>query len=235
MIGGHYHSMRILCIEDEEAIAEIVQLALEGVGYRVELASDGLHGLERAREGGWGLIVLDWMLPGIDGLEVCRRLRVQRDRTPILMLTARDTLSDELKGLETGADDYLAKPFAIERLVGRVRALLRREAVQKTNLIHLRDLEIDMSHKQVKRKGIPLALSPREWGVFELLLQHEGRPLSREQLRVRVWNDDTVVGSNVVDVYIRLLRAKLDDDAEVKLIRTVYGIGYALERPEVAA
>lgn len=224
--------MRILYIEDDDGIAEMVKLGLEAVGYSVELAFDGLTGLQRALEENWSLIILDGMLPGIDGLDICRRLRARRDRTPILMLSARGSLNDEVRGLETGADDYLAKPFAVERLVARVRALLRREAAQRTHIVRIRDLEVDTLHRQLKRGGEELLLTPREWAVFELLLRHEGRPVSKEQLRQRVWRDETAVGSNVLEVYIRLLRAKLDDSAEVKLIKTIYGIGYVLERPE---
>jgi DNA-binding response OmpR family regulator len=222
--------MRVLCVDDEEAIGQIVQMALERTGYQVELAFTGTEALERASEGGWSVIVLDWMLPELDGIEVCRRLRLRRDRTPVLMLTARDGLHDELKGLEVGADDYLAKPFAVERLVARVKALLRRDAVQKTGVVFLRDLEIDLSHRQLLRGGITITLSRREWDIFQALVENEGRPLSREQLLLRVWNDQAAVGSNVVDVYINMLRRKLDDGAERKLIRTVYGVGYALER-----
>jgi DNA-binding response OmpR family regulator len=222
--------MRVLCVDDEEAIGQIVQMALERNGYQVELAFTGTEALERDSEGGWSVIVLDWMLPELDGIEVCRRLRLRRDRTPVLMLTARDGLHDELKGLEVGADDYLAKPFAVERLVARVKALLRRDAVQKTGVVFLRDLEIDLSHRQLLRGGITITLSRREWDIFQALVENEGRPLSREQLLLRVWNDQAAVGSNVVDVYINMLRRKLDDGAERKLIRTVYGVGYALER-----
>jgi DNA-binding response OmpR family regulator len=223
--------MKILCIEDEEAIAEIVQMTLERVGYAVEIAESGTSGLERAMEGGWALIVLDGMLPGLDGLEVCRRLRLRRDRTPILMLTARDTLSDELQGLDMGADDYLTKPFAIERLVARVRALLRREVVMKTGTLQLRDLTIDLRHKHLSRGGLEIHLSRREWAIFEALLQNESRPMSREALTTKIWHDEAAIGSNVLDVYINTLRRKIDDDAEHKLIRTIYGIGYSLVRP----
>jgi len=224
--------MRILYIEDDDSIAEMVKLGLEAVGYAVELAADGQTGLLKALEEDWSLIILDGMLPGLDGLDICRRLRARRDRTPILMLSARDTLADEVRGLETGADDYLAKPFAVERLVARVRALLRREAAQRTHIVRIRDLEVDTLHRQLKRGGEELLLTPREWAVFELLLRHEGRPVSKEHLRQRIWRDEASVGSNVLEVYIRLLRAKLDDDADVKLIKTLYGIGYVLERPE---
>lgn len=222
--------MQILYVEDDDGIAEMVKMGLEGVGYTVEIESEGKAGLARALEGGWGLIILDWMLPGLDGLEICRRLRARRDSTPILMLTARDTLPDEILGLDTGADDYLVKPFAVERLVARCRALMRREAVQRSRFVQLRDLEIDLVHRQVWRKGVEIALTPREWAVFEMLLRNEGRPVSKEQLYQRIWHDDASVGSNVLEVYIRMLRAKLDDNTEVKLIKTLYGIGYLIER-----
>lgn len=224
--------MQILYVEDDDGIAEMVKMGLEGAGYSVELASDGNLGLARALEGNWGLIILDWMLPGLDGLEICRRLRARRNQTPILMLTARDTLPDEVLGLDTGADDYLVKPFPVERLVARARALLRREAVQRARFVKLRDLEIDLVHRQVWRKGIEILLTPREWAVFEMLLRNEGRPVSKEQLYQRIWHDDASVGSNVLEVYIRMLRAKIDENTEVKLIKTLYGIGYLIERPE---
>lgn len=223
--------MRILCVDDEEAIGQIVQIALERQGYQVELATSGTEALERAYEGDWALFILDVMLPELDGLEVCRRLRLRRDRTPVLILTARDGLCDEIHGLEMGADDYLAKPFAVERLVARVKALLRRDAVQKIGRISLRDLEIDLNHRLLLRGGISVSLSKREWSLFQALVENEGRPLSRESLLLRVWNDQAAIGSNVVDVYINMLRRKLDDGAEHKLIRTVYGVGYSLERP----
>ncbi|MGC4045256.1 MAG: response regulator transcription factor [Armatimonas sp.] len=223
--------MRILCVDDEEAIGQIVQMALERNGYQVELAFTGTEALERSLEGDWSLIILDLMLPGLDGLEVCRRMRLRRDRTPVLMLTARGELCDEIHGLEVGADDYLAKPFAVERLVARVKALLRRDAVQKTGRVSLRDLEIDLSHRLLFRGGISITLSRKEWDIFQALVENEGRPLSRESLLMRVWNDQAAVGSNIVDVYINMLRRKLDDGADHKLIRTIYGVGYALERP----
>lgn len=223
--------MRILYIEDEEEIAEIVAMALERAGYTVALAADGQEGLERAQEGGWSLILLDGMLPGLDGIEVCRRLRAQRDRTPLLMLTARDTVADQVKGLEIGADDYLPKPFAIELLLARVRALLRREGVQKGSVIRLRDLEIDLTFRQLTRAGQEVLLTPRQWDLLELLVRQEGRPVSRELILRRAWDAEERVGSNMVDVYINQLRKKLDEGAEVKLLRTLHGIGYALVRP----
>jgi DNA-binding response OmpR family regulator len=218
--------MKILCIEDDENIAEIVKIGLESAGWTVEIASSGTEGIELAREGGWGLLVVDGMLPGMDGIEICKRLRSGRDRTPILMLTARDTVKDEVRGLEAGADDYLTKPFSMEVLLARCRVLLRRDAREKSRYIHIDDLEVDTVNHTVKRGGIDLQLTQREFGVFEALLLREGTVISREQLRLRVWNDDAAVGSNVVDVYVKQLRSKLDDTREPRLIRTVYGAGY---------
>lgn len=222
--------MKILCVEDDENIAEIVKIGLESAGWTVEIASSGTEGIDLAREGGWGLLVVDGMLPGLDGVEICKRLRSGRDRTPILMLTARDTVKDEVRGLEAGADDYLTKPFSMEVLLARCRVLLRRDAREKSRYIHIDDLEVDTVNHTVKRDGIDLQLTQREFGVFEALLLREGTVISREQLRLRVWNDDAAVGSNVVDVYVKQLRSKLDDTREPRLIRTVYGAGYILER-----
>ena len=223
--------MRILYVEDEDEISEIVVMSLERAGYTVEVASDGLEGLERAQEGGWSLLLLDVMLPRLDGIELCRRLRARRDRTPVLMLTARDSVADQVHGLEIGADDYLPKPFALELLLARVRALLRRDGVQKGSVIHIRDLEIDLTFRQLRRAGQDVALTPRQWDLLELLIRQEGRPISRELILRRAWDAEERVGSNMVDVYINHLRKKLDDGAEVKLLKTLHGIGYAFVRP----
>ena len=223
--------MRILCIEDEDAIARVIARGLQRAGFQVEVAVDGPTGLARALEGDWTLILLDIQLPGLDGLEVCRRLRERRDRTPLLMLTARDAVPDRVRGLEAGADDYLPKPFAFEELLARVRALVRRDGVHRARVIRLRDLEIDTVARQVTRGGAEVPLTPREWGVLEALLSQEGRPLSRETILTRVWANESQIGSNAIDVYINQLRRKIDADAPVKLIHTVHGIGYVLRRP----
>jgi DNA-binding response OmpR family regulator len=223
--------MRILLIEDEEGIASVIRRGLERARYAVEVVHDGREGLCRAHEGGWSLILLDLMLPGVDGLTICQSLRSRRDRTPVLMLTARDSIPDRVRGLETGADDYLPKPFAFEELLARVRALLRRESVHRTSVIEIRDLRIDTSHRRVTRNGVEIPLTPREWGLLEALVSNEGRALSRETILNRVWEDEGRTGSNTVDVYINLLRRKIDADADAKLIHTVHGVGYMLLRP----
>jgi DNA-binding response OmpR family regulator len=218
-------------VEDEAPIASVVKRGLERAGYQVEVADEGLAGWELAKEGGYSLILLDLMLPGLDGLEICRRLRARRDRTPILMLTARDAVSERVKGLEAGADDYLPKPFAFEELLARVRALLRREGVNKSSIIQIRDLEIDTTARRVLRDGEELPLTPREYSLLEALAKNEGRTLTRELVLERVWDDEGRTGSNTVDVYITMLRRKIDADASVKLIHTVHGVGYVLRRP----
>lgn len=223
--------MRILLIEDEVGIASVIRRGLERARYTVVVAHDGDDGLIRAHEGGWSLILLDLMLPGVDGLTICQSLRARRDRTPVLMLTARDSVPDRVRGLETGADDYLPKPFAFEELLARVRALLRRESVHRTSVIDLGSLRVDTVNRRVSRDGVEIPLTPREWSLLEALAANEGRTLTRETILQRVWADEGRTGSNTVDVYINLLRRKIDTDAETKLIHTVHGVGYVLQRP----
>ena len=223
--------MRILLIEDEVPIAEVIKQGLEGAGYTVALAHDGVAGLERAREGRWALLVLDVMLPGMDGWDICRTLREERDPTPILMLTARDAVSDRVQGLDLGADDYLPKPFDFSELVARVGALLRRENIHKTRTLKVGDLEIDTRLRRVTRAGTEIALTPREYTLLEALAGREGQVLTREVILERVWLDEESL-SNTVDVYVGLLRRKIDAGQEVKLIQTVHGVGYVLRGPQ---
>ena len=225
--------MRILLIEDEVPIAEVIKQGLEQAGYTVVMAHDGASGLERAREGRWGLLVLDVMLPGMDGWEICRTLRDERDPTPILMLTARDAVQDRVHGLDLGADDYLPKPFDFSELVARVQALLRREHIHKTRTLTVGDLAIDTRLRRVTRAGTEITLTPREYTLLEALAGREGQVLTREVILERVWLDEESL-SNTVDVYVGLLRRKIDAGHEVKLIQTVHGVGYVLRSPDKA-
>ena len=219
--------MKILLIEDETAIAKVVKRGLEQAHYTVETASDGITGLEMAQDNKYSLILLDLMLPGIDGWSICETLRAERDRTPILMLTARAAVQDRVRGLETGADDYLPKPFDFSELLARVQALLRRDKMHKTRLIRIADLEMDTTSHRVTRSGQEIALTQREYLLLEALASHEGQILTREVIQERVWMDEESY-SNTVDVYIGLLRKKIDADYPAKLIQTVRGVGYTL-------
>lgn len=223
--------MRILLIEDDGDIAGIVRQGLEEERFQVDVAPDGLTGLSKAVEQEYGVILLDLMLPGLSGWEVCQRLRARRNVTPILMLTARDALQDRVRGLDIGADDYLPKPFEFPELVARIRALLRRDKVHRSRVVRVADLEIDTGARRVTRCGQEVRLTEREYTLLEALASHEGRVLTREFIQERVWFDDDSY-SNTVDAYIRLLRKKVDADHETKLIHTVHGVGYVLRADE---
>lgn len=222
--------MRILLIEDEEGIAEAVRRGLEKARYRVDATPSGEEGLALARAGAHALVVLDVMLPDLDGCAVCERLRRERYTAPILMLTARDSVSDRVRGLESGADDYLVKPFDFSELLARVRALLRRDKVHRTRVVEIGDLVIDTTARRVARAGREVALSPREYALLETLALAEGRVLTREMLQDIVWTDEAVY-ANTVDAYIGHLRRKMDSGYADKLIRTVHGVGYRIEAP----
>jgi DNA-binding response OmpR family regulator len=222
---------RILVVEDDDLISRVVKRGLEQSGYRVTVAADGESGLRLAKAGEFELLILDIMLPGIDGLQLCERLRAGRHATPILMLTAKGALDDKVQGLESGADDYLPKPFEFPELLARVRALLRRDKVHRARTIRVADLEIDTSTRRVTRSGTTITLSHREYDLLEALAASEGRILSREVIQERVWMDEESY-SNTVDVYVGLLRKKVDAGHEVKLIQTVRGVGYTLRRPD---
>lgn len=219
--------MRILIVEDEQAIASVLERGLKEAGYDTSIAASGTHGLELAQSKPFGLVLLDLMLPGMDGWQVCERLRDQGSTVPILMLTALDALDERVRGLDCGADDYLAKPFEFPELLARIRALLRRDKLHKSRILRVADLEIDTGARRVTRAGEPIKLTPREFDLLEALMANEGRVLTREIIQERVWLAEETY-SNTVDAYIRLLRKKVDSGHEVKLIQTVHGVGYLL-------
>jgi DNA-binding response OmpR family regulator len=220
---------RILVVEDEASLARFLQLELGHQGYEVATAGNGYEALGRIGDGKWDLVLLDLMLPGLDGLEVCRRIREQTD-VPVIMLTARDSISDRVKGLDTGADDYLTKPFAVEELLARIRARLRRfpRASREGDKIVVGDLVIRRDTRQVTRNGRFIPLTRREFDLLACLAENAGLVLSRETILNRVWGYDYYGGTNVVDVYIRYLRAKVDEPFGTRLLHTVRGVGYCL-------
>jgi two-component system response regulator MprA len=218
---------RILVVDDDPNILKVMKRGLGFEGYRVQVAESGEDALATARETEPDLIILDLMLPGVDGIEVCRRLRGGLN-TPILMLTARDAVRDKVAGLEAGADDYLAKPFVFDELVARVRALLRRAAPDGPEVLRLADLTIDTGAREVRRGDRKLQLTTREYELLEFLLRHPRQVLTRELIFQRVWGYDFLGESNVIDVHIRALREKLENGGEPRLIQTARGVGYAV-------
>ncbi len=224
--------MRILLVEDNRRLSDSLRLTLEEDGYAVDAAYDGNDGEEMGLVPSYDIIILDIMLPGKDGLEVCRDLRDQHITTPILMLTARDALDDRVTGLDSGADDYLVKPFEVDELRARIRALLRRESSSKTGPLKIADLVLDPATHTVTRAGQEIELTAKEFSLIEYLMRHPNHLITREMAEEHLWNYDHVVASNVVDVYIRRLRSKIDDPCDVKLLETVRGAGYRLHVPE---
>jgi two-component system response regulator MprA len=219
---------RILIVEDEEPIASFIRRGLASEGYEVDTAADGEAALAKAREARPDLVILDLMLPGLDGLEVCRRLRTAHSSLPILILTARDSVSDRVQGLDAGSDDYMAKPFALEELFARVRALLRRAGPGEPETLRFADLELDTGTRQVQRSGTRIELTSKEFDLLELFLRHPRQVLSRETIYDQVWGYDFGGESNIIEVYIRYLRQKLEADGKSRLLYTVRGVGYVL-------
>lgn len=218
---------RILVIEDEDRIRQFLQRGLSFEGYRVDTAADGQVGLDLARENPPDLVLLDLMLPGLDGLEVCRRIRQASD-VPILMLTAKETIEDRVTGLDAGADDYLVKPFAFDELMARVRALLRRSQPAQPQVYRFADLELDTGTRQGQRAGRVFDLTAKEYELLELFMRHPRQVLTRDLIFDRVWNYDFGGESNIIEVYVRYLRQKTEEDGLPRLIHTVRGIGYVL-------
>jgi DNA-binding response OmpR family regulator len=221
--------MYILVVEDEHRLAQVVRRVLEEEGHTVDLARDGEEGLAMAADGSHDVIVLDILLPGMDGIEVCRTLRRNRVDTPVLLLTALDGVEDRVRGLDAGADDYLPKPFAFQELLARLRALGRRK-VQAREPAHLEvdGLRLDLRRRRADRDGESIELSPKEFSLLEFLMRNEGRVVTRMQILDHIWGYDYATDSNLVDVYMAYLRRKVDRGNGRKLIRTVRGVGYAL-------
>ncbi len=221
--------MKILVVEDEAKTAAYLQKGLTENGFVVDVAARGDDGLRLVRVGSYDLIVLDVMLPGLDGWSVLSQLRQAQLTTPVLFLTARDSVSDRVKGLELGADDYLVKPFAFSELLARVRTLLRRGPTRPAETVQIADLELDLTRHKAARGGSRLDLTPKEFALLSLLARRSGEVLSRTLIAEQVWDMNFDSGTNVVDVHVRRLRSKVDDPFERKLIHTVRGAGYVLE------
>lgn len=225
--------MKILVVEDEPTIGEIIRQTLEESGYSVTL-NRGIEAVDAVLAETYALVILDVMLPGQSGFEITRELRKRRSQIPILMLTARDDIDDRVEGLECGADDYLVKPFDLQELRARVRALIRRDRVNKSSVIQVSDLIVDTLSRKVIRAGKEIRLTPREYTLLEALISRQGTVLTREVIQSSVWMEEDRY-SNTVDVYVMQLRKKIDQESQVKLIHTVHGFGYKLDLPEEIA
>jgi DNA-binding response OmpR family regulator len=222
-------SARLLLVEDDRRIASVLKRGLEAEGYSVDLAHDGEAGLARARAADFDVIILDRMMPGPDGLEVCRRLREAGSRSMVLMLTAKDALQDKIEGLKGGADDYLTKPFAFGEVLARIEALLRRSTTAEKPAVHrVGDLALDTATRTARRGERRITLTAKEYALLEYLMQMAGVVVTREELLSNVWNLNFDPGTKVVDVHIRFLRRKIDEGEPVALIRTVRGFGYTI-------
>ncbi|GCE45386.1 DNA-binding response OmpR family regulator [Thermosporothrix hazakensis] len=224
--------MRILLVEDNYQLHQLLKKSLQNEGYAVDDAFDGLAGLEYAEIGPYDAIILDILLPNKDGLSICRTLRSQGKRTPILMLTARDAVSDRVKGLDSGADDYLVKPFDMSELLARLRALLRRDAPDKSGVLRVGDLIADPATHYVEREGCPIVLSTRGFSLLEYFMRHPNQVLTREMVSEHLWSYDVIGTLNAVDVAVRRLRRQIDEPFTFKMLETVRGAGYRLRAPD---
>ena len=224
--------MRVLVVEDEVRMAGLLERALREEGHAVDVAADGPEGLWLATENAYGAIVLDVMLPGLDGFQLCRRLRESGRWVPVLMLTARDAVGDRVRGLDAGADDYLVKPFSLIELAARLRALARRDDRSRPVILAEGDLKLDPAAKRAWRAAAELHLSPKEFSMLELFLRHPGHVLTRSQIIEEIWDFAYVGGSNIVDQYVNYLRRKVDVPFERHHIETVRGMGYRLRRAD---
>jgi two-component system OmpR family response regulator len=220
---------KILLIEDEEKLAAFIQMELSYEEYEVAVAHDGLSGLMAARDQEPDLVLLDWMMPGLSGVEVCRRLRSTGFKEPIILLTAKDDVADRVAGLDAGADDYVVKPFSIEELLARVRAHLRRNQPQEVDTLQFQDLTLNRKTRDVKRGGRSIELTAKEFDLLDYLINHPRQVLTRDRILEEVWGYDFMGDSNIIEVYIRYLRLKLEAEGEKRLIQTVRGVGYVLK------
>jgi DNA-binding response OmpR family regulator len=221
-------SPHILIVEDEVKLAQFMQLELTQEGYQVTVAEDGIVGLTAAREHQLDLIILDWMLPGLSGLEVCHRLRTTGDKTPVILVTAKDDIRDRVLGLDAGADDYVVKPFSIEELLARVRAQLRRTSEEESEAIQFSDLALNQKTREITRGSRAIELTAKEFDLLVYLMRHPRQVLTRDRILEEVWGYDFMGDSNIIEVYIRYLRLKLEENQEKRLIQTVRGVGYVL-------
>jgi len=221
--------MKILVVEDEKKVAKFLKQGLEEERYAVDVASDGLQGETLAMSGDYDLIILDIFLPKKDGIVVLKGIRSKQLKTPVLMLTAKSSVEDKVEGLDSGADDYLSKPFAFAELVARVRSLLRRGAAEKSTILKIQDLQLDTVTHKAKRGDKAIELTGKEYALLEYLMRNINRVLTRTVLSEHIWNYNFDTGTNVVDVYVNHLRSKIDDGFEKKLLFTVRGVGYVLK------
>ena len=224
--------MRILLAEDEKALNRVVTRRLTWEGYSVDSCFDGQEALDYLAAVEYDAVILDVMMPKVDGFEVLTQMRERGDDTPVLFLTARDALADKVEGLDLGADDYIVKPFEFDELMARLRVLTRRKSSSTSNIYVCGDLTVDSGHHMVTRGETEIVLTAKEYALLEYLIRNKGLVLSREQIETNLWRGDYIVGSNVVDVYIRMVRKKVDYDFEKKLIHTVRGYGYVLKEEE---
>jgi DNA-binding response OmpR family regulator len=218
----------ILLVEDEVKLARFIELELGSEGYRVSVAHDGMSGLSLARESAPDLAILDWMMPGLTGVELCRRLRATGIKIPVILLTAKDEVEDRVTGLDAGADDYLVKPFSIEELLARIRAHLRRTQEADTDLLQFEDLSLNRRTREVHRGQRSIDLTAKEFDLLQYLMSHPRQVFTRDQILENIWGYDFLGDSNIIEVYVRYLRLKLEQDSEKRLIHTARGVGYSL-------
>jgi DNA-binding response OmpR family regulator len=221
-------AQHILLVEDEIKLARFIELELQSEGYRVTVAHDGMSGLSLVRESEPDLAILDWMMPGLTGVELCRRLRSTGIKIPVILLTAKDEVGDRVTGLDAGADDYLVKPFSIEELLARIRAHLRRTQETDTDLLQFEDLSLNRRTREVHRGQRSIDLTAKEFDLLQYLMSHPRQVFTREQILENIWGYDFLGDSNIIEVYVRYLRLKLEQESEKRLIHTARGVGYSL-------